>query len=183
MWVRFLGPEDLLEEGMATHSSILAWKIPWTEEPGGIQSLGSQRVRHDWGTQHELLHFRSHNGRLLFDLGKPETLSERQHAESLSGLPTCSGWYFGGLSGSSFDLRPWLLLRGLLGIETQAHRVWESLSPWIHPYGFLGLIHMISNLSSPDARFGHVDIWYYIKQGFTNSGLLWVYFIYDLVCF
>ena len=42
-----LGREDPLEEGTATHSSILAWRIPWTEEPGGLQSLGSQRVRHD----------------------------------------------------------------------------------------------------------------------------------------
>ena len=41
------GEEDPLEEEMATHSSILAWKIPWTEEPGGPQSMGSQRVRHD----------------------------------------------------------------------------------------------------------------------------------------
>ena len=45
--VRSLGWEDPLEEGMATQSSILAWKIPWTEEPGGLQSMGSQRVRHD----------------------------------------------------------------------------------------------------------------------------------------
>ena len=42
-----LDREDPLEEGMATHSRILAWKIPWTEEPGGLQSMGSQRVRHD----------------------------------------------------------------------------------------------------------------------------------------
>ena len=41
-WVRSLGWEDPLEEGMATHSSILAWRIPWTEEPGGLQSIGSQ---------------------------------------------------------------------------------------------------------------------------------------------
>ena len=41
-----LGQEDPLEEEMATHSSILAWKIPWTEEPGGLQSMGRQRVRH-----------------------------------------------------------------------------------------------------------------------------------------
>ena len=41
------GQEDPLEEGTATHSSILAWRIPWTEEPGGLQSMGSQRVRHD----------------------------------------------------------------------------------------------------------------------------------------
>ena len=44
---RSLGCEDLLEEGIATHSSIFAWRILWTEEPGGLQSIGSQRVRHD----------------------------------------------------------------------------------------------------------------------------------------
>ena len=47
-WVRSLGREDPLEKEMATHSSILAWRIPRTEEPGGLQSMGSQRVRHDW---------------------------------------------------------------------------------------------------------------------------------------
>ena len=50
MWetcVRSLGQEDPLQVGMATHSSILTWKIPWTEQPGGLQSMGSQRVRHD----------------------------------------------------------------------------------------------------------------------------------------
>ena len=41
-WVQFLGQEDILEKEMATHSSILAWRIPWTKEPGGLQSLGSQ---------------------------------------------------------------------------------------------------------------------------------------------
>ena len=46
-WVRSLGWEDPLEEGMATHSSILAWRIPWIEEPGGLLSMGSQRVGHD----------------------------------------------------------------------------------------------------------------------------------------
>ena len=46
-WVQSLGWEDPLEKEMATHSSILAWKIPWTEEPGGLQSIGSQRVGHD----------------------------------------------------------------------------------------------------------------------------------------
>ena len=47
MQVQSLGWEDPLEEGMATHSSIPAWRIPWTEEPGGQQSIGSQRIRHD----------------------------------------------------------------------------------------------------------------------------------------
>ena len=46
--VWFLGQEDLLEEGMTTYSNILGWRIPWTEEPGGPQSMGSQRVSHDW---------------------------------------------------------------------------------------------------------------------------------------
>ena len=49
-WVRSLGREDPLEKDMATHSSILAWKIPWMEEAGGLQSVGSQRVGHDWVT-------------------------------------------------------------------------------------------------------------------------------------
>ena len=57
MWetrVRALGGEDPLEKEMATHSSTLAWKIPWTEEPGRLQSMGLQRVGHDWAS---LLHF------------------------------------------------------------------------------------------------------------------------------
>ena len=55
-WVRSLGWEDPLEKEMVTHSSILAWRIPWTKEPGGLQSIGSQRVGHDWATS---LHFTS----------------------------------------------------------------------------------------------------------------------------
>ena len=46
-WVQSLGLEDPLEKRLATHSSILAWRIPWTEEPGGLLHKGSQRVRHD----------------------------------------------------------------------------------------------------------------------------------------
>ena len=46
-WVQTLGQEDPLEKEMATHSSILAWEIPWSEEPGGLQSMWSQRVGHD----------------------------------------------------------------------------------------------------------------------------------------
>ena len=46
-WIPSLGREDPLEKGLATCSSILAWRIPWTEEPGGLQSMGSQRVGHD----------------------------------------------------------------------------------------------------------------------------------------
>ena len=49
-WVQSLGQEDPLEEGMATHSSIRVWRIPWMEKPDRLQSMGSQRVRHDWMT-------------------------------------------------------------------------------------------------------------------------------------
>ena len=54
--VQSLGWEGPLEKEMATHSSILAWKTPWTEEPGGLQSQGSQRVGHDLGTEHGIAH-------------------------------------------------------------------------------------------------------------------------------
>ena len=57
-WVRSLGWEDPLEKEMATHFSILAWRIPWTEEPGRLQFMGSQRAGHDWVTSltHSLTH-------------------------------------------------------------------------------------------------------------------------------
>ena len=49
-WIRSQGQEDPLEKGMAIHSSTIAWRILWTEEPGGLQSMGSPRVGHDWAT-------------------------------------------------------------------------------------------------------------------------------------
>ena len=56
-WVWSLGLEDPLEKEMALHSSTLAWRIPWREEPGGLQSMGSQRVGHDWAMSlHEIWH-------------------------------------------------------------------------------------------------------------------------------
>ena len=55
-WVQFLCQDDPLETGMATHSIILAWKFPWTEEPGGLQSMELQRVGHNRATN-TLLHF------------------------------------------------------------------------------------------------------------------------------
>ena len=57
-WILLLGQEDPLETGMATHPRILAWRIPWTEESGGLQSVGSQRVRHDWVTNTKIHRFR-----------------------------------------------------------------------------------------------------------------------------
>ena len=69
-WVQSLSGEDLLEEEMATHSSTLAWKIPWMEEPGRLQSMGSQRVRHDRAIS--LSHGQNmvmHGARLVLSLG------------------------------------------------------------------------------------------------------------------
>ena len=61
--VRSLGREDPLEKEMATHSSILAWEIPWAEEPGGLQTIGLQRFRNDWAAEytHTLIHQRVTN--------------------------------------------------------------------------------------------------------------------------
>ena len=56
MWVQFLDGEDPLEEGMATHSSILAWRIPGMEESGRLQSIGLQRAGHDWATKLACMH-------------------------------------------------------------------------------------------------------------------------------
>ena len=52
-WVQSLGQEDPLEKGMATHPSIFAWEITWTEEPGGLKSMGSRRVKHDLVTKQQ----------------------------------------------------------------------------------------------------------------------------------
>ena len=65
MWVPSLGQEDPLEEGMVTHSSILAWRIPWTEECGRLQSMGSQRFGHDLATEQQQ---RKCNSRTLYAL-------------------------------------------------------------------------------------------------------------------
>ena len=65
-WAWSLGQEDPLEKEVATHSSILAWRIPWTEEPGGLQSMESHRVRHDWAT-----HTHTHTHSLSLSLSPP----------------------------------------------------------------------------------------------------------------
>ena len=96
-WVRSLGREDPLEKEMAPHSSILAWKIPWTEEPGTLQSVGSQRVR---------LHFTFH-----FTLGelRLKELSHNSDDILFTAVATgCGGMWEGG-SGWGAHVHPWLI--------------------------------------------------------------------------
>ena len=83
-WVRSLGREDPLEKEMATHSSILAWGIPWTEEPGRLQSMGSQRVGHDWATS---LHF--HHESNAISTGSSVLSSVPLSVQSLSCVQLC----------------------------------------------------------------------------------------------
>ena len=89
-WVQSLGQEDPLEESMATHSSILAWRIPWTEEPGRLQSIGSQKVGHDLVTeQHSrqifntLLIAKTFTLLLLVGISIPTNLYENKFIKSL----------------------------------------------------------------------------------------------------
>ena len=94
-WVWFLGQEDPLEEEMATLSSILAWKIPWTEEPGGLQSMALQRVEHDWECVcvhiHDFKSCPSCENLLIFLCC---TLSSLHNSDFINWLLHCSGGYF-----------------------------------------------------------------------------------------
>ena len=97
--VRMLGWENPLEKGMATHSSILAWRIPGTEEPGGLQSMGSQRVGHDWAAiSHSLIHQ---------TLGAPccyLTTNQWEESHTLCSPHTENHWEFQGVLNTSHSL-------------------------------------------------------------------------------
>ena len=83
--VQSLGWEDPLEKGMATHSSILAWKMPWTEEPGELQSMKSQRIRHDWETNTH----RIEGAELItsVSVGKGSSLAAKDGSHIWAGVP------------------------------------------------------------------------------------------------
>ena len=84
-WVRSLGWEDALEEGMATHSSILAWRIPWTEEPVGLQSMQLQRVGHNLATEQQQQNFNEFHIFIKMD----KNLTYRQAASRLHPISKC----------------------------------------------------------------------------------------------
>ena len=80
-WVWSLGCEDPLKEGMTTHSSTLAWRIPWTEEPRELQSMGSQSVKHDWVTKHSTIH-----SFIVYELIKITGRNTHEHFPVLSSI-------------------------------------------------------------------------------------------------
>ena len=95
-WVRSLGWEDRLEKEMVTHSSILAWRIPWMEKPGRLQSMGSQRVGHDWATSLSLSIKLTANS-LIFSVEikvilKLMSVGEDSIFFSLNGIPSRKRW-------------------------------------------------------------------------------------------
>ena len=146
-WIRSLGWEDPLEEVVATHSNILAWKLPWTEEPGRLQSMGWQRVRHDWTQQSTL----SCAGRVFRELRKfgrslavtcPDSGGKGGLGKRLLGVTPCivevEGEYPSLLHKVSWR-RKWQLTpvflpgkslgqRSLAGYSLWGRRVWHNLA-------------------------------------------------------
>ena len=84
MWVQSLDQEDPLEEEMATHSSIFVWEIPWTEEPGGLQSMGLQRVGHDLTTKQKQSIFKPQQKIKTPDLLSISTPNKPVYSDSVS---------------------------------------------------------------------------------------------------
>ena len=108
-WVWSLSWEEPLEKGMATHSSILAWRILWTEEPGGLQSMGSQKVGHDWVTNFYMFSRKFFFFKVLWSAGSSEPWSPDQR----SVLPESKG---------NTGCVTWILLKSL---EFRTKACWE----------------------------------------------------------
>ena len=94
IWVQPLGWEDLLEKAMATHSSILAWEISWTEEPGGLQFMGLQSIRHNWASNTVTINYIIPGGTMVKNL--PTNARD-------AGSGPWSGRYPGGGNGNPFQ--------------------------------------------------------------------------------
>ena len=133
MWVRSLGWEDSLEEEMATHSSILAWKIPWTEKPGELQSMGWQRNGHDWATQYKTWHHKTprkeHRHNTLCINHSSIFLDQSPKAKEIK-------IQFSSVSQSCLTLRSQRLQHSRLPCPLPSPRVCSNsyqLSQWCHP--------------------------------------------------
>ena len=122
MLVWSLGLEDPLEEEMATHSSILAWEIPWIEEPGGLQSLGSQKVGQDWVTKQQ------EGAPPVWLLSWDNSLFWPWTWPNASALPGIWAYWL-----LDWNLRHWLSLFSGLQTETAATHYLSWLSSLTHP--------------------------------------------------
>ena len=134
MQVQSQGREDPLEEGMTTPSNILAWKIPWTEEPGGLQSIGSQRVRHKWSGlahTHTLSSNSSHilDSSLEYGVGRPPWQTPTS-VSSLTFLLHC--FALSDISHVWAHLPPPLLWAFALDVSSD----WFAVSLTLHPANF-----------------------------------------------
>ena len=128
-WVQSLGQEDTLEKEMATHSSTVAWKIPWMEEPGRLQSMGSQRVGHNWATSLSL--FTIHHFYYLWSFmplvssvpafATPKVRLDPKRKSVLNTLPTSvpSSWCT--ISKGAFVIPPILCMRHKCVIISSNH--------------------------------------------------------------
>ena len=123
-WIWSLDWENPLEKGVATHSSTLAWRIPWTEEPGWLQSMGSQRVGHDWVTFTHSAFFMVQLSHPYMTTGKTKALTIRTFVSKVMSLlfNTLSGFLIAFLSRSKSLLVSWLLSNCGAGVDS-----WESL--------------------------------------------------------
>ena len=143
-WVKSLGWEDPLEKGMATHTSILAWEIPWTEEPDGLESMGSQKVRHNLATkQQEQQAFSVVYlfGHLFYctSLGFCESHILGNQTHDYQEVSFCKGWENGAtlnggvLSGAAWERVSLGTLSSSLPIHLPlagTQRVWRRLWGW-----------------------------------------------------
>ena len=132
--VRSLGRENPLEEEMATHSSILAWRIPWTEEPDGLQPMGSQRVWHDWRTNTVNFYFKlKYNIVLISGVQHNDSIFILLGRGNFSPLPLLSS---GGRTDNKIDLRKinwrrrWHPTPVLLPGKSHGRRSLVGCSPW-----------------------------------------------------
>ena len=123
-WVQSLGREDPPEKEMAIHSSTIAWKIPWTEEPGRLQSMGSQRVGHDWATSLSLGFYRQCRWLLVH-------VTDGFPRKSMPQWPSLCRWGIGEtLTG------PWCVQGHITDKEDEPGLnpvVSSELGPWLHP--------------------------------------------------
>ena len=137
-WVRTLSGEDPLEKEMAAHSSILAWKIPWTEEPGRLQSMGSQRVRHNWATKQYTLAI-SQSPSLPLLQGYVQDLPSAPDTLPLLWWPASS---FAKLTSlSQFGWRVWGGWRGWPALVCPFSPLHDAFLSGVRPWAFMSVSH------------------------------------------